>query len=62
MAGRPPKKMAERRSNVLRIRLNEGERKSLDGAARIASLDVSAWARMILLTTAKEKNTPTAQR
>ena len=53
MRGRPPKLKSERRTNVLRILLTEVERKALDKAADDKSLDVSAWARMVLLAEAR---------
>ena len=51
--GRPKKVKSERRANVLRIRLTQPERDVLDSAAAEKSLDVSAWARMVLLETAR---------
>ncbi|HEY8748627.1 MAG TPA: hypothetical protein VIM11_11680 [Tepidisphaeraceae bacterium] len=53
MAGRPKKTKTERRENILRIRLTESERKALDKVAGANHLDVSAWARMVLLEHAK---------
>jgi hypothetical protein len=53
MRGRPPKAKSERRSNVLRILLTEAERKILDKIAKTKTLDVSTWARMVLLDAAK---------
>ena len=55
VAGRPPKKKSERRNYTLRIRLTDGERKVLEGAADGAALDVSAWARMVLFSAAKQE-------
>ncbi|HSZ58121.1 MAG TPA: hypothetical protein VK797_20830 [Tepidisphaeraceae bacterium] len=53
MAGRPKKDTGERREKVLRIRITESERKVLDKAAKAKALDVSAWARMVLLAEAR---------
>lgn len=53
MAGRPKKDTGERRENVLRIRLTESERRVLDKASKGKGLDVSAWARMVLLESAR---------
>ena len=50
--GRPPKAEKDKRGNVLRILLTEAERKSLDKAAKQKTLEVSTWARMILLDAA----------
>lgn len=50
MMGRPKKAKADRRDNVLRIRLTEAERKALERAAK--GQDVSAWARTLLLAAA----------
>jgi uncharacterized protein (DUF1778 family) len=49
-----PKK-AERKENVLRIRLTDDERSMLDEAAAERSLDTSTWARSELLTLAKSR-------
>lgn len=51
--GRPKKVKAERRGNVLRIRLTTEERSVLDAAAESQSLDVSAWGRMVLMKAAR---------
>jgi hypothetical protein len=47
--GRPKKAKAERRGKPLRILLNPAERQAIDTAAAQRSMDVSTWARMILL-------------
>ena len=52
---RPSKSKSERRENVLRIRLTDAERRVLDRAAEKKALDVSAWARMVLLAEANSK-------
>jgi hypothetical protein len=52
MAGRPKKAEGEARKNVLRILLTESEREALEEAARSKSLNVSSWARSVLLTLA----------
>jgi hypothetical protein len=51
--GRPKKAKDQRRTNVLRIRLTQQEREVLEMGASAKSLDVSAWARMVLLNSAK---------
>ena len=51
--GRPSKTSDDRRTNVLRIRLTQDERDVLEGAAQAKALDVSAWARMMLLDSAR---------
>lgn len=53
MAGRPKKPAGEAKSNVLRIRLAEADRRILDRAAQVKSLDTSAWARSELMALAK---------
>lgn len=52
---RPKKAKAERRQDVLRIRLTDAERKALDAAAEAKTLDTSTWARAELLALAKRK-------
>ena len=44
---------AETRENILRIRLTETERKTLDDAASGESLDTSSWARSVLMKEAR---------
>jgi uncharacterized protein (DUF1778 family) len=51
---RPKKPEGEVRENVLRIRLTDEERKSLDEAAKVRCLDTSAWARSELLLLARK--------
>jgi uncharacterized protein (DUF1778 family) len=53
MAGRPKKDGAERRNGVLQIRLTDSERRTFDKAAKAKGLDLSAWARMVLLEAAR---------
>jgi hypothetical protein len=53
--GRPKKQISDARENVLRIRLSDAERKALDAAAGLKTLDTSTWARMELLQLAKRK-------
>jgi uncharacterized protein (DUF1778 family) len=55
MAGRPQKDKGERRDDTLRIRVTQAERRVLEGAATGKGLDMSAWARMVLLESAKKK-------
>lgn len=50
---RPKKPAGEVRENVLRIRLTDEERKTLDEAAQAKHLDTSAWARSELLALAE---------
>ena len=50
--GRPPKADDERKDNVLRIRMTQDERESLDQAA---DGKTSSWARDVLLRAAKRK-------
>jgi hypothetical protein len=51
---RPPKKEALSKTNTLRIRLTEAERKAIDGAATSKSLETSTWARSELMVLAKK--------
>ena len=53
MPGRPKKANADRKTNVLRIRLTPEERKIIDSAARATSLLTATWARMTLLAEAR---------
>lgn len=48
--GRPKKAVADRRTNMLRVRLTNEEREKLDKAAAGKSLDTSSWARSVLLS------------
>ena len=50
--GRPPKDDDERKNNVLRIRMTQEERETLDQAA---GGKTSSWARDVLLRAAKRK-------
>jgi uncharacterized protein (DUF1778 family) len=52
---RPTKADAERKTNMLRIRLTEEDRRILEDAAGLSGMDTSAWARSILLRSAKRK-------
>jgi hypothetical protein len=58
---RPKKPAGEARKNVLRILLTEEERAALEEAARSKSLNVSAWARSVLLALAKRMKEKPAQ-
>jgi hypothetical protein len=49
MRGRPPKPKSERRGNMIRVLLTDGERKAIESAARSKSMDVSTWMRVTLL-------------
>jgi hypothetical protein len=55
MAGRLKKPADEYRSNVLRIRLTEAERKHLDEKAISIGLETSTWARSELLRLTRVK-------
>ncbi len=50
--GRPPKPDEERKSYMLRIRMTEEQRKSLDD---VAGGNISDWARDVLLRAAKRR-------
>jgi len=54
--GRPPKDEKDKRGNVLRILLTATERAALDDAAKVKTLEVSTWARMMLLEAAQTAN------
>ena len=54
MAGRHKKLEGEAKSNTLRIRMTEGQRKTIDDAAKSRGLETSTWARMELLSLAKK--------
>jgi len=54
---RPLKADSERKSMVLRVRMTQEDRKLLDTAADSDGLDTSAWARNVLLRSAKRKAT-----
>ena len=53
-AGRPKKPIDEQRTNILRIRLTQKERKKIDEAAESKHLDTSAWVRSVILTEAEK--------
>lgn len=55
MLGRPKKPKAKQKTNILRIRLTEADRKLLDDAAAEDRLDTSTWARTILMSVATKK-------
>ncbi|MGD0767451.1 MAG: hypothetical protein ABSB42_04425 [Tepidisphaeraceae bacterium] len=50
---RPKKTAGQAKTNMLRIRLTEDERKTIDRAAASKSLETSTWARFELMTLAK---------
>ena len=50
---RPKKKESEAKENVLRIRLTDDERDTIDRAAAAKSLETSTWARSELMSLAK---------
>lgn len=51
--GRPKKDPGEVRNYILQVRLTTDERELLDSAARVKSLDTSAWVRMEALQLAR---------
>ena len=51
---RPRKPEEERKTNFLRIRLEEDQREVLDTVASLLGEDTSTWARRVLLDTAAE--------
>ncbi len=53
MRGRPKKPEEEVRKNVLRIRLTNDERTTLDQAAERQGEETSTWARQMLLAMSK---------
>lgn len=53
MAGRPKKAKADVKTYMLRVRMTEEERRVLDEAARLLSLDMSSWVRSEILTQAR---------
>ena len=57
MDKKPKTQDTRRRENILRIRLNERERKMLNDYARQEKLDTSTWARMELLKIAENRHT-----
>ena len=54
MAGRPKKAESEVKTYLLRIRMTEEDRRLLDEAARVKSLQLSSWARSELLALARK--------
>jgi uncharacterized protein (DUF1778 family) len=54
MAGRPRKPQGQSRTKILRVRLSEGERETLDQAAHVVGLDTSTWLRHELLSLARK--------
>lgn len=55
--GRPKKAPGESRDAILQVRLTGEERKMLDDAARMKSLDTSAWVRTEVLAIARRQLT-----
>jgi hypothetical protein len=51
---RPKKDKSDRKSSDLRIPLTEGQKELIVQAARLAGIDMAAWARPIILQAAKE--------
>jgi hypothetical protein len=52
--GRPKKQPGEARDSILQVRLTAAERKLLDDAAQLKSLDTSAWVRSESLALARQ--------
>ena len=52
--GRPKLPDDERKENVLRIRLSDGERQAIDAVAASQDQETSTWARDVLLALAKK--------
>ena len=50
MKGRPPKKEDERKSYMLRVRMTQEERRLLEEAAKLRSLELSSFVRSEMLT------------
>jgi hypothetical protein len=48
--GRPPKPKAERKTEFIKVLLTPAEKKAIEAAAK--ETDLSAWARIILLSAA----------
>jgi hypothetical protein len=53
--GRPRKDPADRKDYHLRVPLNESQHATIEEAVRLADTDKAAWARAILLETAKKQ-------
>ena len=54
MAGRHKKPESEAKTYMLRIRMTEAERATLEEAAKFKSLETSTWARSELLALARK--------
>jgi uncharacterized protein (DUF1778 family) len=54
MAGRRKKPEGEAKAYMLRIRMTEAERRLLEEAAKIKSIDTSTWARSELVIMARK--------
>ena len=52
-AGRPPKSKGERKDVDLRIPVTSDQKEAIAEAARVAGMDMAAWARPILLAAAQ---------
>lgn len=57
---RPTKADAERKTNMFRIRLTDEDRLLLEAVAAKNQMDTSAWAREVLLRSAKRSSTTIA--
>ncbi len=54
MAGRPKKPEGDAKAYMLRIRMTEEDRKLLEAAAKLKSLELSTWARSELVALARK--------
>lgn len=55
MAGRKPKADADRKDDQLRIPLTASQKELIREVAELAGVDMTAWARTVLLETAAKK-------
>jgi len=55
MKKKPRKAAQERKTLIIKIRVNGGQQKVLQAAADRASLDLSTWIRTIAIKAAKEE-------
>jgi hypothetical protein len=62
MATKSAKRDREPRRDVLRIRLTDDERRTLDEGAKTKDLETSTWARMELLALARKVNKPSGRK
>jgi len=53
--GRPTKAKANHRTNILRICLTSVERQAIEASAQAEHMNMSAWARTVILREAEKK-------